>query len=212
MPAPRPARRRAWRRRWLGPRRQPRLRVRRSFGRWSSARVTARRSVSGDISRQGRRTPTPAQSTRAAFSPMSPLCGMTSTGTPLDRDRASGSEAAEADDERACAASSARRRASRRAGHATGCRRGARKRAAVGRRRSRAARPDEGLQGLPGSTAGSDHARWRARPAPAALPPGGARAPGPAAPTEAARRGGPTLATREGIRAVGGSRPGRAQC
>ena len=54
----------------------------------ASARRTARRSAAGARSRHGRRTPTPAQSARAAFSAMSPTWGTASTGHPQASARA----------------------------------------------------------------------------------------------------------------------------
>ena len=54
-----------------------------------NARRTARRTPHGVQKRGASRTPTPAQSTRAALSAMSPAAGQTSTGTPHASARAS---------------------------------------------------------------------------------------------------------------------------
>ena len=53
-----------------------------------SARSTARRTGPGAHRRRGTRTPTPAQSMRAAFSFMSPAAGTMTTAQPLASARA----------------------------------------------------------------------------------------------------------------------------
>ena len=52
-----------------------------------SARSTASRSTRGETNRRGTRTPAPAQSSRAAFSFMSPTAGQATTAHPEERAR-----------------------------------------------------------------------------------------------------------------------------
>ena len=85
LPAPR---RRGRPRRWPPPTRPPPARARAAAARRARGE-TAARTPRGVANRRGSRTPSPAQSTREAFSAMSPTAGQTTTGQPLASARTS---------------------------------------------------------------------------------------------------------------------------
>ena len=139
-------------------------------------RAPARRRAaasSAETNRHGSRTPSPAQSSRAAFSAMSPLCGTARTRH----------AALECADDRAVAGVADHQRGVAHrvgVGHpvdqpGTGVRRGSAQTRDAGRvdASTRTSQPAQALQTTRGAAADPDRGRWTGRPPPAAASPGG---------------------------------------